>query len=177
MNTSNLESKTEEKNDLNEQEHSGIGGWLIVVLIGLFLTIIFIGSTIVNKFLPLLTSGELKLLIKYGAGANSKLWLFLLGLEFFSSLAIGAFSFITIVFFFMKKRFVPKMMIVLYAFNFVVVVLSCILLAIIQATYSFYFLEQAMDDSIRTVITSGLKCAVWIPYFIVSNRVKNTFVM
>ena len=78
-----------------------------------------------------------------------------------SLIDIGLLVFVVIalVLIFSKKKIVPKVMIAFYITNIV-----------IQAVLSFLVSEYS--GIIQTVIAG----AIWIPYFLKSERVKNTFI-
>jgi len=73
--------------------------------------------------------------------------------------------------FYSKKRMLPKLMIIFYAGSLLIGVIDYILMQMIP-------LAKELEDgsSVRDLFQSTLICLIWIPYFLKSVRVKNTFV-
>tara|TARA_B100001971_G_C18099082_1_gene487796 strand:- start:581 stop:961 length:381 start_codon:yes stop_codon:yes gene_type:complete len=123
-----------------KEELKGIGGWLILPIIGLFISIPvllydLLSSNVLyefNFYIGLLSFLDIILLI----------WI-----------TIGLFSI------FDKKKYAPQIMISFYIAN--------IMIQLVLA-----FLIEDLSGLIYSIIGG----AIWIPYFIVSKRVKNTFV-
>ncbi len=123
-----------------KEKLKGIGGWLILPIIGLFLSIFFILYDLLstnsqyqfNAYIGILSSIDVGLLI---------------------------FTVTCLILIFNKKKSAPKFVIAFYITNI-----------ILQGTVAF--LINDYSGVTRTVIAG----AIWIPYFIKSERVKNTFV-
>jgi hypothetical protein len=69
--------------------------------------------------------------------------------------------------FFMKKRFVPKIMIFLCVYEFVFACISLIIAINLDVNKAPF---------IQPVISKFIGACIWIPYFLYSQRVKATFV-
>ncbi|MFL5321678.1 MAG: DUF2569 family protein [Myxococcaceae bacterium] len=123
----------------------GIGGWLLIPAIGLVLNL-----------LSLLWAVPVSLRLMFGFGIGGTL----MGLFTLAAMAVGAAA---AVFFFQKKRLTPKLMIAYYGLG--------AMGAIIGLMTGFGI------GGIRGggVIYSFVWPAVWIPYFLLSQRVKSTF--
>ncbi|MFS1512249.1 DUF2569 domain-containing protein [Chengkuizengella sp. SCS-71B] len=148
---------------------SGLGGWLILVQIGLYGTILMLIAQIFLYIIPsfkpetwsLITSPEsvyyhslLGPLIVFEAVANSLMLIFCIFILFN---------------FYKKKSKLPLLMIFFYSSSLLILTIDMI--AIYQIT-QFEDDESQIRDFVRMLIT----CLIWIPYFIKSKRVKNTFV-
>jgi hypothetical protein len=138
----------EDQNDLN-----GIGGWLILPAIGLVVSPFMSLHGIFVVDLPILTGG------KYEE--------FLTGHPAVTALIV--FELTTNAIFFTKRRILPRCMIAYFAINFF------LLLADHLATRA---LLPSTDSTSGTmaVVRAFVGAAVWIPYFLVSRRVKTTFI-
>ncbi|MFS0727689.1 DUF2569 domain-containing protein [Paenibacillus sp. 1P07SE] len=149
----------------------GLGGWLILVQIGLYgalfsLAAQFFLSTLSGfspEIWPVLTSPD------------SELYYPLFGpvliFEAVKNVLFMAFTIFILVCFYRKKRIVPRLMIMFYSLLLLISIIDAIIIYQIPA-----FLEPQDGKAIRTVIREGLTCAIFIPYFLKSERVENTFV-
>jgi membrane-bound metal-dependent hydrolase YbcI (DUF457 family) len=85
--------------------------------------------------------------------------------------ALIVFSVIVAIYFFQKRRIVPKLMIALLLANVFFVGTDYFVANVIPAVGSQKDVES-MTEFARVVIA----CVIWVPYFLVSKRVKATFV-
>jgi len=135
-----------------------IGGWLIVPAFGLILSAIFVLISISTEIIPVFTavpfsdlSGQLRIYLVVDVVLNALLLIFII---------------VVAVLFFKRRRIVPKLMISLYFIN---------LLFVLGDHFLFMSLNEV--QWIFGVIQGVAACLVWIPYFLVSKRVKTTFVV
>ncbi|HEX2945628.1 MAG TPA: DUF2569 domain-containing protein [Clostridia bacterium] len=154
-----------------DPRYSGIGGWLILVMIGLFATPIRLLFLFFNDLLPIFTDGTLQQLTSPGTEFYHPLWLPLLLFEVCGNSFLAIFAIVLLVFFFRRKKVLPKLMVVIYASNILFIMIDEIL-------YSFIPFIAAQSDlsSYTELVRSIITGAVWIPYFCTSVRVKSTFV-
>ena len=149
------------------QELTGIGGWLILPMLGIVLSLIILPFSIYEQnvqvieywieltdpqsssFIPLF-----KELIYFEVLGNVILYATLLFLSYV---------------FFTKKKLTIKFYIFFQIFSLVLTVTDIILASILLD------LEVESSD-IKDIFRALIACAIWIPYFLVSRRVKNTFV-
>jgi len=150
---------------------SGLGGWLILVQIGIFLTLIM---TIVNVFvniLPVYEHETWTALISSESVVYHEMWAPVVIFETVYNIALIAYVIYLITQFYGKKRTVPALMILLYVGGFVVGLIDYILLQQIP-----FAREMEGESTLKALFRSFLACCIWVPYFIRSRRVKNTFV-
>ncbi|WP_414859286.1 DUF2569 domain-containing protein [Paenibacillus haidiansis] len=96
------------------------------------------------------------------------LWKSLVIFETIYNISLILFCFYILISFYRKKSIVPLLMIIFYSASLVVTIIDYIFVY-------FAFPGQAgslIRDLVRPVIT----CLIWIPYFLQSERVKNTFI-
>lgn len=140
------------------------GGWLILPLIGLVLTPIVLIFTIFQNgyFDKSIWDG-----FEYAGYENAKMLEVYLGFELFYNFAFLTFAVLTIILFVQKRTSAPKMMIIFYACNLSITLIE-----------SFIMNQFAIPDSTATtdIFKAIISTAIWIPYFLNSERVKNTFV-
>ncbi len=73
--------------------------------------------------------------------------------------------------FYRKKSTLPRLMIIFYSVSLIIGVIDYLL--VIQIP-----LASELEDgsSLRDIVKSVITCAIWIPYFMKSERVHNTFI-
>ena len=150
---------------------SGLGGWLILPAIGLFLTPIRILIYLTGDLLPIFQDGSWEALTTPGSEVYHHLWAPLIVFEVAGNLFFVLFAVALLFLFFSKSHRFPVLMIAYLVSN----------LAFILLDYAFFefipFLAGSYDAEVVKEIARGVVgAAIWVPYFLVSKRVKNTFV-
>lgn len=158
----NLEVHNEKKENSSFNK-SGLGGWLIVTQIGLFLSLILNGISLTGLIVELSDGNNWQFLT---SGFKTYL-VFIIGY----SILLLLFIIFILTQFYKKKVLVPKMMMIMYGVNLAVAVINFIVFQ--QVTYA---IEAEIASLLKEVIQAGIAAAIWIPYFIKSKRVKNTFI-
>ncbi len=152
-------------------EPKGLGGWLILPLIGLFVSPIRMAVSLNNDFLPIFQEGYWEVLTTPGSEAYHHLWGPLITLEIVGNLFFIVFSLILIFLFFTKSPFFPSLIIIYITTYLLYIVGDSFLADLIPA------IASASDpESIKELFRAVIAAAIWIPYFRTSRRVKNTFV-
>jgi hypothetical protein len=148
----------------------GIGGWLVLPLLGLALTPIVIGVSLVTDYLPIFRD-EWAVITDEAYEAYHPLWGPLVVYEVMGSVAIALASWLALVLAFRHDRRFPKLAIAIYAANLVYLALDTAVAAQISAL-------ATSDDptTVRELGRAFVAAAIWIPYFLRSRRVRNTFV-
>ena len=139
---------------------TGIGGWLVLPAIGLVLSpCLTLGG--IFEVVNVLQSGELDSVGSRATGLESTL----LAL---SAVDVGflIFQIYVAVEFFMKRPFVPALIILYLSLNVVLTAISVGWTMSIIGWHADFGTELA-----RALLTA----AIWIPYFVFSKRVHNTF--
>lgn len=149
----------------------GIGGWLILVVLGLVLNPLLITKSLIVDFLPLFTQGTWEQLTTPGTGAYHPFWQPLLLFEIGSNLCLMALAIICLVHLFRKSHRTPKLMISYLTAQAIVVVIDFFLGDLIPTVAA-----QSGTEEVKGMVRALAAAAVWIPYFCVSKRVKATFV-
>ncbi|RIV52806.1 DUF2569 family protein [Flagellimonas taeanensis] len=151
-------------------QNLNIGGWLVLPGIGLvlspFLLLFQVGSQ------GYFDKGVWSLFKNAGYENANALTLFL-GFELAMNIALLVFAALLIILYFKKRTSLPKLIIIMYASSFVIPILDLVLY---NALFPKDLLDAADDQETYTQIFRGfISAAIWIPYFLVSERVKNTF--
>lgn len=150
----------------------GLGGWLILPAIGLMLTPFRVLGSLATDFLPLFDEGVWEALTTPDSPAYHPLWAPLIGLEILVNIVFLALSVVLIYMFFTKNWRFPRLMIAFLGLNAAFVVGDWLLSNLIPAV-------AAMDpdpEVYREMMRAVGGAMIWIPYFMVSRRVENTFV-
>jgi hypothetical protein len=154
-----------------DNEPSGLGGWLILPMLGLLLSPLTVGFMLVSNFVPLVTSGEWRELTDPDGPAYHPLWGPLLGLEVAGNLFFIGYALILLALLFKKSHRFPMLYIAFQASNLVFVATDMIFSNMIPAVAA-----QPDAETTKELIRAIVGAAIWIPYMLVSKRVKNTFV-
>lgn len=155
-----------------QQPPMPIGGWLILVAFGLVVTPFRIVLHLFNTYLPIFRDGHWEQLTSAGSAAYHPLWGPILVFEIVGNVLLLALGAVTLALFFKKSRRTPKFTIALYAAGPAFLLadewLGNVIPAVANSTDS-----TNLQEAIRTTV---LAC-IWIPYFLVSDRVKRTFTL
>jgi hypothetical protein len=167
-----METKLQEKQyDQLPLGISGFGGWLIIVQVGLFATVILSLINLFRYSIPSFNAETWETLTSVQSSYYHPLWAPTIIFEAFIDGGIILYSLYIILNFYQKKSVVPRLMISFYSLS--------LLIAVIEYLFMLQIPDwKEADDgsSIRDIFKSILTCVIWIPYFLKSVRVRNTFV-
>ena len=146
---------------------SGIGGWLVLPLLGLVLSPLRVLADAVSTFGPLFDNDMAGWRNLFGSGVSIGA---LVVFEVVANLAMIVYPWVVLAFFLRKRRIVPLLMIAWLA--------AVPAISLIDALWLHFAAPSAMDwsASTRDLVRAVAGAAIWIPYFLLSVRVKNTFV-
>ncbi|MCB4766586.1 MAG: DUF2569 family protein [Sulfurovum sp.] len=162
---------TELIQEISIKKHEGLGGWLILVGIGVVLSPLRQLAKLSKAYLPIFNDGTWEALTTPTSESyNSSFSSLLMGEIFFNSLIIIA-SLYLIYLFFAKKSFFPKLYIWILVFSLIFILLDAVVVSSLFPNIEVFDVET-MKEIGRTVIVS----LIWIPYMLISKRVKATFV-
>ena len=150
---------------------SGLSGWLILVAIGLIFSPLRLGAFVFQTFVPLFQDGTWETLTTPGSEQYHVLWAPLLIFEILGNLAFIVAYAILAFLFFRKSRFFPKTYIAIALLNLCFIVLDTWFASFVLPD------EQMLNpDTTKEIVRSLVSVAIWVPYMMVSKRVRNTFV-
>jgi Protein of unknown function (DUF2569) len=147
----------------------GIGGWLVLPLIALVITPFRVAVTSVRDFSEVLKPEVWAALTTPGGPSYHPLWMPIIVFELLMNLALIGGTIWLLVLFLKKSRRVPTLMVIWIAASIGIQVIDLLLMQLIPALAAQ---AEPPADLVRGVISA----AIWIPYFLSSKRVKNTFV-
>ena len=177
---SGFESKPvykEEKNELHQSQYQGLGGWLVLVGIGLFLTV---GSQRfgIYQSLSLFIDGTVYILSTPGSGAYIAGYTNALYFELVAEIVflLGAVYLIRL-YFKKDKRFPNYYMIFLGSFV-VFIIIDCIILSLFSSSSLEIqqFLDELLSEQTMEIFQIIVSTIIWCSYMKVSKRVKATFI-
>lgn len=181
--TQDTEVIQDEKNEKNNEgnpegsvgekpnELRGIGGWLILVAIGIVITPFQILKDIGEEAAALYANGTYELLTNPESSAYSPFWEPYIRAETFINGITLLASIVLIFIFFAKKRFFPKLYIIFLVVSAVLLVMGTLILKL-----SFPEIDVFDSETTRAFVRAGVSVGIWVPYLLVSKRVKATFV-
>ncbi|MBU2995545.1 DUF3857 domain-containing protein [Cellulophaga baltica] len=147
-----------------------IGGWLVLPAIGLTLTPIFMLIDLItetsyynkNSWINFIDSGL----------ENYNILIGIYGLELFYNYLFLIFSILLIVLFYKRRTSIPQLMTIFYISNFLFILLDYIAF---QFFTDLTFTNAEISESYNEITRAFIGSVIWIPYFNISKRVKNTF--
>ncbi len=154
----------------HDSEPRGLGGWLILVAIGLTIAPLLLALELIQVNIQIFTAGYWSVLTDPSSEAYHPLWAPLFVFESIGNLVLIAVAAAGMVLFFRRSSAFPKLMVSYYLGG-----LGFIALDLLAS--NFILAVAAIDDvaSLGAVIQSITICVIWIPYMYRSRRVRNTF--
>lgn len=153
------------------QGPEGLAGWLIVVGLGLIVAPMLLGARMLEAFVPLFTEGTWQALTTRGSPDYSALWAPLLIFKLIVTVGLISAQCFLLFLFLQKSRTFPKTYIV------VAIIVPCFI--VLEAWFStFVSPDKPMfaPDTAREFSGTLFWAAIWVPYMMISERVRNTFV-
>ena len=154
----------------NKKKYDQIGGWLIICAIGLALYPVQAVISLYAEVIPALSSENWSRITTPGSDSYHALWAPLLITELIGNGCFLILSTGVVVFFFKRRKFAPRLVIIFLASNFIFVGLDCYFTQVILAISDPVNMGPTINF-VRTLVAS----TIWIAYFIFSKRVKRTF--
>lgn len=155
----------------DNRELKGLGGWLILVGLGVVIGPFRMVAEVGPLFYSIFTDGTFEILTTPGTEAYHPLWGPLLIFEaVFNSLMVLA-SFCLIYLFFSKHYVFPRIYIA-------IVLLSLFFVPLDAWIGSFVVTDEPIFDpaTAKEFARTLIAAVIWVPYMFVSKRVKATFV-
>ena len=155
----------------SERQPPKIGGWLIVIAIGLLLSLLQNLGGAVRSFLPLREPVWTRL-TDPSSPVYHPSWRGALIYEAVAACLYLVMNLVAVILFFGKRRLFPIVTVVCIPLIFVMGLVDHYLGSLIPAVAS----SAVHANSVSWLATKFVAMHVWIPYLLVSKRVKATFV-
>lgn len=150
---------------------SGLGGWLVLVQIGMYLTILLLAIQIFQNNITAFEPDVWDALTSKDSSFYHALWAPTIIFELIYNVSFLLFTIVMLFMFYFKKAVFPKLAILFYIISLIVTVIDLIL------AYQIPLARELMDSSeYRDIFKAIITCAIWVPYFLKSERVQNTFI-
>ena len=153
-------------------EPRGIGGWLILPALGLVITPFRMGFQFYRDLLPALAPETWNALTDSSSAAYHPLWGPVIVFEVVANLALFVYTLWLLWLFFNKSKRAPRLFIIWLVSLAATQIIDLLLTNQIPAVAS----QPTDPESIKDVTRSIIGAAIWIPYFMKSKRVHNTFI-
>lgn len=150
---------------------SGLGGWLIIVQFGLLTSLVGLFIQMPEFYASVFDSEYWRALTSKSSELYHPLWGITIVFEtLYNTFFIGLLIW-SIFMFYRKKSIVPRLLVILYSSQFISTIIDFVLI------YQNPIAAQ-MDDGLlfMQLFRSLVSFAIWVPYFLKSKRVRNTFV-
>jgi hypothetical protein len=151
-----------------ELEFTGLRGWLILVAIGLIISPIRIAVQLITNA-SVYSAGTWHALTDSSSAAYNSLWAPLLIYEFLVNLTLISFAILLLILFFHRSRTFPAIFITYLVFGAVTATIDHFSAQLIPAASG----DPGQFD--RVLFQDCCACLIWVPYMLVSKRVKATF--
>lgn len=152
-------------------ELKGLGGWLILIGIGAVLSPIRLLISSIQIYHPIFTDGTWEALTTIGSEVYHPLWKPLLLGEIIFNVGMVTVSIYLIYLFFAKHYLFPKFFIGIFAASVIFIPLDAWLISFVAPNEPMFDPETTKEFT-RVLVT----ILIWVPYMLVSKRVKATYV-
>lgn len=152
-------------------ELDGLWGWLLLFTGFVVLKIVSIGFLVASTFLPLFRDGTWQALTQPDSPAYHPLWESFLLFDLAGNTAIGAMAMVALALLVVRSTYAPRFSIGLLVAGFVVAAVNYFIARQIPTVADL----GAGHESLAVLVRSTMAMLVWVPYFLVSKRVKATF--
>lgn len=154
-----------------EKSLEGLGGWLVLVGLGIIISPLRVIGTVFPVYSEMFSNGSWAALTTPGTEAYNPLWAPIL----FGEMAINgglvlAWIFVAFLFFSKKKVF-PRWYIGILLFTLAFILIDALVIKSVLPNEPVFDAETTKEFG-RSLIAT----LIWVPYMLVSKRVKSTFV-
>jgi len=154
-----------------EKNICGLGGWLILVGLGLVITPFRVIATTFPIYQEIFASGTWDTLTTEGTEFYSQFWAPIILGEVFINACLVIAGFIMLFLFFTKNKFFPKLYIGVAVFSLIFIIIDAFSISLVLPN------EPIFDPETTKELARALaQVLIWVPYMLVSKRVKATFI-
>jgi hypothetical protein len=148
----------------------GLAGWLVLIGLGLIISPILLANYLLDTFPPIFRDGTWQVLTTPGPEPYHPFWAPLLLSEIVINCLFIVASIVLLFMYFQKSGRFPKIYIYYLIANVAFILTDALAVRIVLPE------EPIFDpDTVREFGRSLINATIWIPYILVSKRVRNTF--
>lgn len=149
----------------------GLGGWLILVGLGVVLSPFIIAAQTFPVYSEIFANGHWEILTTPGYEVYRPLWAPIIIIEITINSGLILFWAFLAFLFFSKRILFPKCYIGIFVFTIVFIIADAVAVKVVLPN------EPVFDpETIKLLVRIIVQSVIWIPYMLVSKRVKATFV-
>ncbi len=152
------------------QRYTSLGGWLVIPLFGLFTAPVTRIYQVIKELLPAINPSVIDKFTNPESYLYNPALAYIIYGEFIFNIAFSIFAVIILYYMFKLKKEAPRLFIIYIIGNLVFILLDSLSVALVAPAQSGSFFTRDMLSAIIAV-------AIWVPYFLTSDRVKGTFVL
>lgn len=156
---------------------SGIGGWLLLPLVGLVLTALSAAKNLVVDTLTSLRPEIWGQLTSPDSAVDSNFWAPYVIVSGLINLVTATGAGVLLVLFLKRKKEVPLLISLLYGWAVAMAIFEAFSLGHLASQLPELFEANELASTTRAVVRSLVVACVWVTYFKLSKRVRNTFVV
>jgi len=166
-----ISQQQQKQQQVAPQNYDKIGGWLILVAIGLIIAPLRILLFTLKDIFPVFAPQTWSVLTTPGSEAYHPLWAPLLIGELVGNLFFVFLGIVLVVLFFQRRKIVPKLVIIYLVTNLGFVIADAYVATLIPIVA-----QQDNTSTVKEIVRGVVSAAIWTPYFLISKRAKGTFV-
>jgi hypothetical protein len=157
--------------DWTVKEPVGVGGWLILIALGVFVSPLRLLASFVDTLKPVFQEGVWAALTTPGSSAYHPMWAPVITYELLGNLALLLAYVALLVLFVRRSTRFPRLFIWIAVFTFPFLVVDAWLGSLLPPD------KPGPDPGVvRGLAASAGTLAIWVPYMLLSKRVRNTFI-
>lgn len=164
-------TEAEQPTEVSADEPLAIGGWMMLVALGVVLTPLRISYFLITVYPPIFTDGTWEALTSPSSPSYSPIWgPFLIG-EVLVNLTFVLMSLFAAYLMFSKRATFPKWYAAIAFGSALFIVVDAYIATLVMPSVSMFD-----PETIREFARSLVSCLIWTPYLFLSKRAKATFI-
>ena len=156
-------------NDVPSPGPKGLGGWLILPIVGFWITAAMSAHAIFFRHLPLFFDGTWPHVTNSNSSDFHPLWGTILIFNLVTAVGLLGWLVLLLVLIHMKSAAAPRQAALFMATQFAIAIVAYLLLSIVSD-------EGFNVTEVGSLVRSLVAAVIWIAYFTASRRVRATFV-
>jgi hypothetical protein len=149
----------------------GIGGWLVLVAIGLVVRPVTLVVHVVTGYEVVFQADAWASMTSPGGASYHPIWSVVLLGELLGNIGLLVFSILLLVVFFRRNRIFPKLAMAYFAFAVLFIGADAAVLPMLPNVT-----DEILQDGYQEFFQACIQALIWIPYMARSRRVHATFV-